>query len=95
MAEIGLRVEEVKSEVDKINTLAKNVEENARELVNVAKKISNKGIQGFDWYTGTFQQMLAKLEGNKVSEAVAEIKLQGQKLVQISESTIAYSNNQE
>lgn len=95
MADIGLRVEEVQNEVNKINTLAKSVEDNARELVNVARKISAKGIQGFNWYNDTFQQMLAKLEGNKVAEAVAEIKLQGQKLVQITESTVAYSNNQE
>lgn len=95
MAELGFQRAEVQAEVNNINNLANKVDEDARNLVAVAKKISAKGIQGVDWYDGAFSQMLAKLEGNRVSEAVAEIKLQAQKLVSVSETSTSFSTNQE
>lgn len=94
MAELGFNRAEVQAEVSKINTLANKVDEDAKNLVAVAKKISAKGIQGVDWYDGNFSQMLAKLEGNRVSDAVAEIKLQAQKLVGVSETSAAFSADQ-
>ena len=90
MAELGLNQAAVQAEVDKINKLASTVDDDAKNLIAVAKKISAKGIQGVEWYDGTFSQMLNKLESNKVSEAVAEIKLQAQKLVGISESGASF-----
>lgn len=94
MAELGFNRAEVEAEVNKINTLASKVDEDARNLVAVAKKISAKGIQGVNWYDGTFSQMIARLEGNKVADAVAEIKLQANKLVSVSETSAAFSADQ-
>ena len=95
MAELGIHSSEVQAEINNINSLANKVDDDAKELVAVAKKISAKGIQGVDWYDGTFSNMLNKLENNKVSDAVAEIKFQAQKLVGISETSTAFSTNQE
>ena len=85
MAEIGFNRSDVETEVNHIIELADKVDKDAQALVNAAREISDRGIQGADWYTGTVQSMLNKLTNNKVSEAVAEIKLQAQKLVAISE----------
>lgn len=95
MAELGFNRAEVEQEVNHINDLANKVQKDAEDLVAVAKKISAQGIQGVDWFDGTFSSMLNKLEGNKVSEAVAEIKLQAKKLVDIGQSSTAFSTNQE
>lgn len=94
MAELGLQRAEVQAEVNNINSLANKVEDDTRALVEVARKISAQGIQGVDWYDGTFSSMLQKLETNKVSDAIAEIKLQAEKLVSISERSEAFSNDQ-
>ena len=94
MAELGLQRAEVQAEVNNINSLANKVEDDTRALVEVARKISAQGIQGVDWYDGTFSSMLQKLETNKVSDAIAEIKLQAEKLVSISERSEAFSSDQ-
>jgi len=95
MAELGFNRAEVEQEVNHINDLANKVQKDAEDLVTVAKKISAQGIQGVDWFDGTFSSMLNKLEGNKVSEAVAEIKLQARKLVDIGQSSNTFSTTQE
>lgn len=94
MAELGYKQAEVKAAVDNINQSASKVAEDAINLANKAEKISSLGIQGVAWYDETFKNMLNKLKDNKVAEAVEEIKLQAQKLVNISEKSETFSNNQ-
>lgn len=95
MPELGIKRESVKAEVDHITSLANKVEEDARNLNIIAKKISAEGIRGVDWYDGSFTQKLNKLESNKVSEAVAEIKLQAQKLVGVEETSVTFGADKE
>ena len=95
MAELGFNSAEVQAEVEKINNLAKTVQDDADRLVEIAKKISDQGIRGVDWYDWTFSSMLSKLQNNKVSDAIEEIKFQGQKLVGIGETSSTFSVTQE
>ncbi len=90
MPELGIKRASVQSEVAHINDLANKVEENARNLLAVAKKISAEGIRGVEWYDGSFTQKINKLESDKVSEAVAEIKLQAQKLVNVEDVSVTF-----
>ncbi len=91
MAELGLERQQVEAEVENINKLANKVKEDANNLVLVAQKISAQGIQGVDWYDGTFSEMIRKLQGNKVADAVEEIKAQANKLVGISRVSAEFS----
>ena len=91
MAELGIERQQVQAEVETIIKLANQVKQDAANLSSVAKQISAKGIQNVGWYDGTFSQIIAKLENNKVADAVDIIRAQANKLVGISEQSAAFS----
>lgn len=83
---------EVKNEIEHINKLATDVQNDSQELIEVATRCIERGIQT-EWAQAMLQN-LRQFQNTKVSEAIADIKLQAQKLAEASEKATAFSQEQ-
>jgi len=86
---ILLNKEEVQAEVEHIKKLADDVQRDAEELVNVLRKCVAKGIQT-EWGV-ELQAKLEKFTSTQTADAIAEIKLEANKLVAAAERYEAFS----
>ena len=92
MAELGLQREQIQSEIETINKLAADVQRDSEQLIEVARRCVQNGIQT-EWGLQMMQQ-LEKFKGTQMADAINEIKLQAAKLSAASEQATAYSQGQ-
>ena len=86
---LKLTQEQVQSEVDHINMLANNMQTAIDELDQAIQSCMARGLE-----TGWARTELEKLRNEqrgKVTEAIANIKLQANKLLEISSNTVSFS----
>lgn len=83
---------EVKNEIEHINKLATDVQNDSQELIEVATRCIERGIQT-EWAQNLLVE-LRQFQNGQVQEAIADIKLQAQKLAEASEKATAYSQEQ-
>ncbi len=83
---------EVQNEIENIKKLASDVEASSSELIEVASRCIERGIQT-EW-AQSLKESLRQFQNTKVSEAITDIKLQAQKLAEAQEQAAAFSREQ-
>lgn len=87
---LKLTQDQVRTEIDHINGLANNMQNAIEELDQAINNCMARGLE-----TGWAQTTLAKMRGEqktRVTEAIAEIKLQATKLAEIGAEAGIYSD---
>lgn len=93
MAEtLGLNRQEVQAEIERISSLADKVQRDEEQLLQVARRAIDSGIQT-EWGL-QLKQQLEKFSSTQMAEAIQEIKLQAAKLSEASQEATAFSQGQ-